>query len=331
MQYTHLGKTGLKVSRLCLGTMNFGTATPEKEAFAIMDAALDAGINFFDCANMYGWSPFDGGVKGATEELLGRWFAQGGGRREKVVLTTKASNDMDDPNDGPNGPAGLSAYKIRRHLEASLRRLGTDHVELFFMHDYDPTSNWDELFGVFDNLTAAGKMYYAGASNFGARQLCYAQAAAKSRHELGLVCAQFKYNLVSRLPELELIPAAGELGMGEIVWSPLAGGLLSGSLKKKVAPGQRSMKYVGQLNETLDRQLQDYSGLCADLGMEESNTALAWLLTNPRITAPIIGPRTLRQFEDMVQVCETGLPEDAVKRLDEIFPGYREAPKGYMM
>lgn len=197
MKYSYLGKSGLKVSQLCLGTMNFGPETEEKEAFRIMDAALDAGINFFDTANVYGGQD----RRGWTEEIIGRWFQQGGGRREKVVLATKVYNDMFDEQDGPNSGSGLSAYKIRRHFEGSLRRLQTDHIELYQMHHIDRNVSWDELWGAFEILVSQGKADYIGSSNFAGWHIAAAQAKAKERHFLGLVSEQHLYNLLERTPE----------------------------------------------------------------------------------------------------------------------------------
>src|ERR1700730_15307159 len=172
MKYVHLGRTGLKGSRPLLGTMNFGQATAEKDAFRIMDAALDAGINFFDTANGYG-----GEKRGLTEEIIGRWFAQGGGRRERVVLATKVYGSMEDPNEGPNMASGLSAYKIRKHLDGSLKRLQTDHIELYQMHHVDRNTTWDELWEVFQSLVQQGTVDYIGSSNFAGWHLALAQSA----------------------------------------------------------------------------------------------------------------------------------------------------------
>ncbi|HBP37427.1 MAG TPA: aldo/keto reductase [Clostridiales bacterium] len=323
MKYTYLGRTGMKVSRLCLGTMNFGPRTEEKEAFAIMDSALEAGINFFDTANVYGGGP--GGYNGWTEEIIGRWFRLGGGRREKIVLATKVYGNMNDETDGPNSGTGLSAYKIRRNIEGSLKRLQTDHIELYQMHHIDRHATWDEIWGVFESLVNQGKVYYIGASNFGARHLAYAQAAAGRRNFLGLVSEQHKYNLLCRLPELEVLPAAQELGLGVIPWSPLGGGLLGGNILKPTAGGARTGQAAAGLTDAQRTQLESYAGLSAEIGESESNVALAWLLSNPAVTAPIIGPRTLEQFESMLKAVEIELPADALKRLDEIFPG----PGGY--
>jgi aryl-alcohol dehydrogenase-like predicted oxidoreductase len=304
--------------------MNFGVDTDEKEAFRIMDAALDAGINFFDTANIYGW----GENSGRTEEIIGRWFAQGGGRRERVVLATKVYGDMHDPFDGPNREGGLSAYKIRRHLEASLRRLQTDHIELYQMHHVDRNVSWDELWESFRIHLAAGKIGYVGSSNFAARDLVKAQYEAKSHRMLGLVSEQHKYSLLCRLPELEVLPAAEEHGLGVIAWSPLDGGLLGGNALKPVEGSRRASdpKRV----EKHRTQLEAFAALCRELGESEANVALAWTLVHPAMTAPIIGPRTLQQLEGALRVVELKLDESALKRLDEIFPGPGgDAPRAY--
>ncbi|KOY16942.1 aldo/keto reductase [Paenibacillus xylanivorans] len=324
MQYTYLGKSGLKVSRICLGTMNFGPATDEKEAFRIMDAALDAGVNFFDTANIYGW----GENSGLTEEIIGRWFKQGGGRREKVVLATKVYGSMHDDTDGPNNDAGLSAYKIRRHLEGSLRRLQTDHVELYQMHHVDPAISWDELWGAFENAVHQGKIGYVGSSNFAAWQIAVAQSEAKNRHFLGLVSEQHKYSLNCRLPELEVLPAAKELGLGVIPWSPLDGGLLGRNALQKLE-GTRSGGIAERI-ESHQTQLEQFAALCRELGEPQDTIALAWVAANPAVTAPIIGPRTLEQFETALKCLDVTLDEAVLKRLDEIFPGPGgQAPNAY--
>ena len=328
MQYTNLGRTGLRVSRLCLGTMNFGPNTGEAEAFRIMDCAVEAGINFFDTANMYGGR--NGGARGWTEEIIGRWFAQGGGRREKVVLATKIFEPMDDPNDGPNGAGGLSAFKIRRHTDACLKRLQTDHIDLLYMHNPDPSAAWEELWASFERLTAQGKIDYVGASNFAAYQLAMAQAKADERHFLGIVCDQSKYNLLSRLPEVELIPACRALGIGFLAWGPLGGGMLSGSILKDTVSGQRSLKYAGRLPDEMLARLSAYHDACADCGLTEAEASMAWLLSRPGLTAPLVGPRTVGQLEDMIRTAEITLPQELLRRMDQLFPApAAEAPKAY--
>ncbi|RUT33442.1 aldo/keto reductase [Paenibacillus zeisoli] len=324
MEFRSLGRSGMKVSRLCLGTMNFGVDTDEKDAFRIMDMALEAGINFFDTANVYGW----GENAGRTEEIIGRWFKQGGGRRERVILGTKVYGEMSDKADGPNDVAGLSAYKIRRHLEGSLRRLQTDHIELYQMHHVDRSASWEELWEAFEVAAHQGKIGYVGSSNFAGWDLALAQSAAKSRHFFGLVSEQHKYSLLCRLPELEVLPAAEHLGIGVIAWSPLDGGMLGGSALKSDR-GTRTSHQKERI-ESLRPQLEAFSALCKELGESEANVALAWTLHNPALTAPIIGPRTTDQLEDALRAVEIKLDGAALQKLDEIFPGPgAEAPRAY--
>jgi aryl-alcohol dehydrogenase-like predicted oxidoreductase len=304
--------------------MNFGWHTDETEAFKIMDAALEAGINFFDTANAYGGG---GENRGLTEEIIGRWFAQGEGRRERVVLATKVYSAMPDVCDGPNEAAGLSAFKIRRHVEASLRRLQTDHVELYQMHHVDENVSWAELWDVFEALTLQGKIYYVGSSNFAGWHLARAQAAAAARNFLGLISEQHKFNLVCRYPELEVLPAAKTLGIGILVYSPLAGGALAGK-------GADAVRRLGPISkkttEQFAQQLAEYSAFCKDLGENEADVALAWLLSNPAVTSPVIGPRTLKQLEGCLGAVEINLDEGTIDKLDEIFPGHGGvAPQAY--
>ena len=215
MDYTQLGRSGLSVSRIVLGTMNFGPVTDEPASHAIMDRAHEHGINFFDTANVYGW----GENKGRTEEIIGSWFAQGGGRRERTVLATKLYGDMGDwPNEGR-----LSALNIRRACDASLRRLQTDHIDLYQMHHVDRATPWEEIWGAMDVLRQQGKVLYVGSSNFAGWHLAKAQEAARRRGGLGLVSEQSIYNLMERSVELEVLPAADDYGLGVIPWSPLHG------------------------------------------------------------------------------------------------------------
>jgi aryl-alcohol dehydrogenase-like predicted oxidoreductase len=298
--------------------MNFGPRTSEADAFRIMDAAVDAGINFFDTANVYGgWTA--AGHHGWTEEIIGRWFAQGGGRREKVVLATKAYGDMDDPLDGPNDASGYSAYKIRRAVDNSLARLQTDRIELHQMHHVDTHAPWDEVWGAYEDLIAAGKVVYVGSSNFGARHLCWAQAAAAGRHFLGLVSEQHKYSLLTRQPELEVLPAALEMGIGVIPWSPLAGGLLGGHALDGQG-GERSAAAAKGLSAEARSTLERFGELAAAAGHSPANLALAWTLAHPAVTAPIIGPRTAEQLTETLVVPEISLSADLLSALDELFP-----------
>ena len=324
MQYTYLGRSGLKVSRLCLGTMNFGVATDEKESFRIMDAALDAGINFFDTANVYGGPEH----KGRTEEIIGKWFAQGGNRREKVVLATKFYGDMLNPIDGPNQQGGLSAYKLKRHLEGSLRRLQTDHIELYQMHHVDRQVSFDEIWEAYKIAQYEGKIGYAGSSNFAGFDLVTAQYEAKKKGLLGLISEQHKYSLLCRLPELEVLPAAQQEGIGIIPWSPLAGGLLSGHAQKQIE-GSRSAKLSHEVEKYLP-QLSKFADLAQSVNLSEATIALAWTLANPVVTAPIIGPRTLEQLTSALEAVEVNLSQEVLTQLDNIFPGPgAAAPKAY--
>src|SRR6185436_8644289 len=256
MEYRRLGRTALRVSELCLGTMNFGPLTTQDDSFVIMDRALDLGINFFDTANRYG------GPKGpgTTETIIGNWFAQGGGRREKVVLATKVYGPMSDwPNDG-----GLSARHIKDACEASLERLQTDHIDLYQMHHVWREAPWDEIWQAMEKLVADGKVIYVGSSNFGGWHIAQANEAAKSRHFLGLVSEQSLYNLNARMIELEVLPAAEAYGLGVIPWSPLAGGLLGGVLKK-ISEGRRASEGVQKALEKHRPKIEQYEKLCDEL------------------------------------------------------------------
>jgi aryl-alcohol dehydrogenase-like predicted oxidoreductase len=324
MKYCFLGRSGLRVSRLCLGTWNFGTYTEEKEAHRIMDAALESGINFFDTANHYP----DFVNCGRTEEIIGRWFAMGGGRRERVVLATKVYQPMKDPVDGPNDEPGLSKYKIHRHVNASLRRLQTDHIEIFQMHHVDRRTLWAEIWEAYETLVRQGKIGYAGSSNFAGWHLALAQAEAEKRHFFGLISEQHKYNLFCRLPELEVLPAARYLGIGVIVYSPLAGGLLGG---RALDPEKGSrMEENREEAEKHRRHIEEFSALCRSLELSEADVAVAWVLAHPAVDAAIIGPRTSGQFKTILAAIEICLDQSFLSRLDEIFPGPGgEAPEAY--
>jgi len=321
MDYRNLGRTGLKVSPLCLGTMNFGPFTAEDDAYAIMDHALEAGVNFFDTANVYG-RKFGEGV---TEQIIGRWFAQGDRRRDRVVLATKVYNGM---GPGPND-RGLSAYHIRKACEDSLRRLQTDHIDLYQMHHVERSTPWEEIWQAMEQLVREGKVLYVGSSNFAGWHIAKAQAAAHARNFLGLVSEQSLYNLNARTVELEVIPACQDYGLGLIPWSPLAGGLLGGILQK-AAEGRRASEHAQAAIEKHRVQLEAYEGLCSGLGEQPADVALAWLLHNPVVTAPIIGPRTLEQFEGNLHAVDIKLSAETLAKLDEIWPGPGgAAPEAY--
>ncbi|MCB6608281.1 aldo/keto reductase [[Clostridium] symbiosum] len=326
MEYTYLGRTGLKVSRFCLGTMNFGTSTEEKDAFYIMDKALDAGINFFDTADAYGGFAGEG-EHGLTEKIIGRWFAQEGGRRDRVILATKVFATMEDPFEGPNDEDGLSAWKVRRHMEDSLKRLQTDHIDLYYMHHIDRHVTWPEMWGAMEPLVNTGKATYIASSNFAAHDLVRAQWEADKRHFLGLVAEQHQYHLLSRLPELEVIPAARELGLGLVTYSPLAGGMLGENALKRLSGSRSENRHY---SEEMVKTLTDFAGFCHDLGEKQSDVAMAWILKNPVVTSPLIGPRTPEHLDNIIHALDVKLDDSAMKRLDEIFPGPGgEAPDSY--
>jgi aryl-alcohol dehydrogenase-like predicted oxidoreductase len=321
MDYRNLGRTGLKVSPLCLGTMNFGPETGEADSFAIMDRALELGLNFFDTANVYGWKRGEG----ITEQIIGRWLAEGGGRRERIVLATKVYGTM---GDGPNDRR-LSAYHIRRACEGSLRRLQTDHIDLYQMHHVDRQTPWEELWQAMEQLVREGKVLYVGSSNFAGWQIAHANGLAARRDLLGLVSEQSLYNLNARTVELEVLPACKALGLGVIPWSPLGGGLLGGALQK-AREGRRSSPEAQKRVEKHRDKLEAYEAFCGELGEQPADVALAWLLQNPAVTCPIIGPRTTAQLEGSLRALEIKLAPEHLARLDEIFPGPGgEAPEAY--
>jgi aryl-alcohol dehydrogenase-like predicted oxidoreductase len=301
--------------------MNFGPHTPEDESHRIMDAAIADGINFFDTANVYGRHL----GAGATERIIGDWFAKGGGRREKVVLATKVYGQMAEwPNE-----SRLSKLGIRRACEGSLRRLQTDYIDLYQMHHIDRNAWWNEIWEAMDQLKSEGKILYVGSSNFAGWHIARANEIASKWHTVGLATEQSLYNLTERSIELEVIPAVQEYGMGLIVWSPLAGGLLAGALKK-VDEGRRSSEYLQEEIDNDRDRLDRWEKLCADLGERPADVALAWLLHQPGVTAPIIGPRTEEQLEGSFRALEITLEEDVLGKLDEIFPGPGgPAPEAY--
>ena len=328
VEHKRLGKHGVLVSNLCLGTMNFGWHTSEEDSFKIMDRALELGINFFDTADVYGWAV----EHGATEEIIGRWFAQGGGRRDAVVLATKVYSPVTRKANRPEPNSdgrGLSAVKIRKHCEGSLKRLQTDWIDLYQMHHVDRECPWDETWQAFDSLVKQGKVVYVGSSNFAGWDIATACQEASRRGITGLVSEQSIYHLNNRMIELEVIPACRQYGLGLIPWSPLGRGLLGGALEK-VETGRRSSEDLQQRVEENREALEQYEALCKELGEPPAEVALAWLLHNPAVTAPIIGPRTIEQLESAVRATEIRLDAEVMDKLDEIFPGPGgEAPKAY--
>ncbi len=329
MDYRNLGKTGLKVSPLCLGTMNFGWVANEPDSYAIMDRALEHGINFFDTADVYGaWTTH----AGACEELVGRWLAQGGDRRDAIVLATKVYNPVvrKEGRAEPNRDTRCySRLKIIRHCEDSLRRLGTDRIDLYQFHHIDRDCPMDELWEAMDVLQQQGKVAYVGSSNFAGWDIAHACMAARAMNKPGLASEQSVYNLDNRMVELEVIPACRGFGLGLIPWSPLAGGLLGGYLEK-MKEGRRAGKQKNKLAAAKRKQIERYETLCRELGEKPADVAHAWLLANPVVTAPIIGPRTIEQLDDALHALDLNLEPKTMEELDAIFPGPGgEAPNAY--
>ncbi len=321
MDYRHLGRTGLKVSPLCLGTMNFGPETSEQDSHAIMDAALERGVNFFDTANVYGRQPGEG----VTEQIVGRWLEHNPGNRDKIVLATKVYGKM---GDGPNDQK-LSAYHIRKACEDSLRRLKTDHIDLYQMHHIDRATPWEEVWQAMEGLVREGKVLYVGSSNFAGWNIAQANTLAAGRHFMGLVSEQSLYNLSARMIELEVIPACQALGLGLIPWSPLGGGLLGGALQKAEG-GRRAGENMQKQIDKHRPQLERYEALCKELGESPADVALAWLLHQPAVTAPIIGPRTAEQLDGALKALDIRLTDETLKTLDDIWPGPGgQAPEAY--
>ncbi|MFG1944133.1 aldo/keto reductase [Nonomuraea sp. NPDC048826] len=311
MRHARLGRSALQVSRLILGTLNLGVRTTREEGFALLDAALDHGINTVDTANDYGWQHH----KGFTEELLGDWLAKGDGRRDKVVLATKVCNPMSDwPND-----SGLSIRNIIASCERSLRRLRTDWIDLYQMHRVDPHASWDEIWQAMDILIRQGKVRYVGSSNFAGWNLAAGQETARRVGGLGLVSEQCVYNLVARTVEGEVLPAARAYDVSVLAWSPLHGGLLGGALRK-LAEGSAVKTTQGRAMEALPRwrpKIKEYEEFCAGLGLDPAEAAMAWVLGRPDVTGIVIGPRTMAHLDGAVRALDVEVPEELGKIFSE--------------
>ena len=318
------GNTGLVTGPLGLGSVNFSWLTNEADSFAILDKAFDAGVNLIDTADNYN--------AGGSEALIGRWFGQGGARRGKTILASKvfstpADWGSDDPVKrsgswvGPN-QKGLSAKHIREACEASLKRLNTDYIDLYQMHHVDRNVRWEELWQAMELLVQQGKVLYIGSSNFAGWHIAQAQERARQRHFLGLVAEQSVYNLMRRTVELEVIPACRDYGMAFLPYSPLGSGLLGGK-REGDQPGRRA-------GLRRPKALDEFEAYCASIGVAPADVALNWVSRQPGVTAPIVGPRTMAHFEASLAAVELELPEDAMSRLDAIFPGPGgPAPEAY--
>lgn len=324
MEHTFLGRTGLRVSKLCLGTMNFGPYTTEADSYKIMSRALELEINFFDTANVYGGILNPTGI-GDTEKIIGRWLAEDKSRRDNIVLATKVYGKM---GGGPN-ESKLSAYHIKKACEDSLKRMQTDHIDIYQMHHIDRNTPWDEIYQAMEQLITEGKIIYVGSSNFAAWNLTEACYKAKERHSLGIVSEQSIYSLRNRHIELEVIPACKAFGIGLIPWSPLGGGILCGVLEQ-AKEGRRMREPLQKSVEKLRPQIEAYEKLCKEISQKPADVALAWVLSNPVVTSPIVGPRTLEQLEENVNAFDLKLSDETLKKLDEIWPGPgNQAPEAY--
>jgi aryl-alcohol dehydrogenase-like predicted oxidoreductase len=322
VKYRQLGRSGVQVGQLGLGTMNFGQHTDDKTAHAIMDRALDRGINLFDTANIYGGRMGEG----LTERIIGDWLAGDPARRDRIVLATKVY--------GPTGPgrnAGrLTALHIRKACEDSLRRLRTDRIDLFQMHHVDRLTPWEETWQALELLTAQGKVLYIGSSNFAGWHLARTQERALRRDLLGLLTEQSVYNLMERTVELEVLPACREYGIGLLPYSPLNGGLLAGGSDRADGAGRTSAPKARRLLERERPRLAEYERWCAGIGAAPAAVALAWLLHQPAVTAPIVGPRTVEQLDDAFAALKVTLDAGHLAELDALFPGPGgAAPEAY--
>jgi aryl-alcohol dehydrogenase-like predicted oxidoreductase len=326
MEYKKFGRSNFKVSRLCLGTGNFGYGdnflgnwgcTSEEEAFKIMDCALEAGINFFDCANVYG--NHGKGTSGDSERIVGKWFKQGGGRREKVFYATKVGRSMHNNDyDGVNTSDDYSLWKLRRHIEGCLERVGYDHIEMISLHHVDRNVNWDEIWEAFEGFVKDGRLDYVGSSKFAGWEMMKAQESARKRHFMGLICEQHRYDMIRRAAELEAFPCCIDQGIAVTLYSPLQRGILGLDLLDK---NPRQVEAQAQpILEKYRPQLIEYAKLCHDIGEKPANVTLAWEMRNPAVTSPIIGPATLADLQDLLRSVEINLSDDVLKEIDRIFP-----------
>jgi aryl-alcohol dehydrogenase-like predicted oxidoreductase len=315
VEYSKLGRSNMTVSRICLGTMHFGPRASEEESHRVLDAALAMGINFIDTANVYGG---DAG-RGRSEEIVGNWFAARPGVRDEVVLATKVYHAMGDLGVAREEP-GFSAYKVRKHLADSLRRLQTDRVDVYQIHHIDERVSAEELWGTYERVVNAGQVLYAGSSNYSGWGLAKAQMQAWHRGFMGFVSEQTQYNLLSRVPEMEVLPAAQDFGIGVIAYMPVAGGLLTG--KTASLDGSRTRQVEEEYGIRIgpdNNQFADFSSLCREIGEPEHVVATAWVLHHPAVSAAIVGIRTVEQLAGLDRAAGLRLDDDAMQRLEMIF------------
>jgi len=322
MKYVTLGRAAVRVSRLCLGTMSFGSRTNKTDSFTILNAAIEQGINFIDTANSYG-------RRGAisSEEILGEWLVNSPGLRDSLVIATKVCAPL---GNGPN-EGGLSAKHVRYACEESLRRLKTDYIDLYQMHHIDRSTCWEEIWQIMGQLQREGKILYVGSSNFAGWHIAQASEAARRWNLLGLVSEQSVYNLANRAIELEVIPACISYGMALLTYSPLGGGVLAGILDKTLDTKMRSISVHSQrLLEQQRNAVERYESLCQAMSLEPAVLGLAWLLSRNGVTVPVIGPRMMNHLDSALRAFELSLDNEVLTQLDTIFPGPGgAAPEAY--
>lgn len=325
MKYTRLGRTGLQVSRLCLGTMTFGFQSEEKAAIAIMDRAFEAGVTFFDTADVYPLGA-PAGSQGRTEEIVGRWLA---GRRDRIILATKCF--------GRTGPSRWDQGNSRKHIldavDASLKRLGTDYIDLYQLHGPDPETPIDETLRALEDVVRAGKVRYVGCSNFLAYQVARAIGRSEAMGVVRFDSVQPRYNMLFREIERELLPLCLEEGIGVIPYNPIAGGLLSGKHNPAAGPEEGSRFTLGTAaqryqdrywHEGMFETVEQLRPIAQEAGMSLPQMAVAWVMANPAITAPIIGASRPEQLEDTLKAAETPMAPELKQRLDDLTADYRK-------
>jgi aryl-alcohol dehydrogenase (NADP+) len=325
MKYTRLGRTGLQVSRLCLGTMTFGYQCDEKTSVDIMDRAFDGGVTFFDTADVYPLGA-PAGSQGRTEEFVGRWLQ---GRRDRIILATKCF--------GRSGPSRWDQGNSRKHIldavDASLRRLGTDYIDLYQLHGPDPETPIDETLRALEDVVRAGKVRYVGCSNFLAYQVARAVGRSEAMNVVRFDSVQPRYNLLFREIERELLPLCLEDGIGVIPYNPIAGGLLSGKHNQSAGPEEGSRFTLGTAadryqdrywHEGMFETVEQLRPLAQSAGMSLPQMAVAWVMANPAITAPIIGASRAEQLDDTIKAAETPLDPALKQQLDDLTAGYRK-------
>jgi NDP-hexose 2,3-enoyl reductase len=317
IEVRQVGRSGLRVSALCMGTANFGDVTDTTTAHRILSRGLDAGITCIDTADIYNRSQ---GLD-ASEIIVGRWLDEDRSRRQQIVLSTKVFGTT---GDGPND-AGLSARHMRLACDESLRRLRTDWIDLYVLHHVDMSVRWDETLDALDRLAAAGKILYVGTSNFAAWHLTAMHLTASARGMFGPVSEQSTYSLARREVELEVLPACHAQGIGFFAYSPLAAGLLAGPQRGR----RREEGETARLRQLEAERLSAWHDRCRDHGLAPADAALAWVLAQPAVTAAVIGPRNEAQLDAAVAAATRQYDDSVLQALAEPWPGPGTAPEAY--